>query len=409
MKVTIMTVFTWYVICFFVLTATALAQAPSPCTYDPLGNQTGNCGGASSLTGGGSGATLQSILESIYGVFDTYIIPFLISIAVVAFVVNVTRYFILKSDSEDGRESARRYLIWSLLGFVVIFAFWGIVNLIIVLFGFSSFGGIVCPDYDPTCNPSGIAVGPTPGNSFAGGGPVVPIGPGVNLGTGGGSPNTGGASGGLGNPGGSDSPPIAPGTTSGDYSTVGANVQARITASLATTNSFLSVQLSQISDPNISDDSRLRTALSFANAGIITQAELSQIVVDINLIRTNQGQTPLSLSAITPSAQYTNNIQNIYQNLPTVRSYFEQYYTSNGLPIDTATNRAQADMQNVFNTNNTFATRVNTAADIMLNVMEGDPEHPAFIPLLLALNAEARYAGCGEYINSTNLFQAPCG
>ncbi len=369
---------------------------------------------AAQTTGGGS-ATLQTILGDIYGAFDTYIIPFLITIAFIAFLINIIRYFIWKSDSEDGRESARRYLIWSLIGFVIIVAMWGIINLIILFFGFGTFGGIVCPDYDPTCNPSGIVIGPTPtpGGGFTGGGPSVPTG-GSGVGSGGsggfGDPSVGGGSaGGLGTPGGPDSTPGVPGTTAGNYSNVGTGVQSRVTTSLGVSGTFLSNQLAQISASGIADDSRLRTALSFANAGIITQAELSQIVVDINLIRSNSGQTPLSLSTVSPSAQYTSNIQTIYQNIPSVQNYLVAYYTSNGLPQTTAQNNAAADMQNIFRTNNTFATRVNTAANVMANVMEGDPQHPAFAPLLSALNAEAGYAGCTVNITVGNLFQAPCG
>lgn len=360
--------------------------------------------------------TLQSMLGDIYGAFNTYIIPFLITIAFIAFIINITRYFIWKSDSEDGRESARRYLIWSLIGFVVVLAMWGIINLIIVLFGFNTFGGIVCPDYDPNCNPGGIAIGPTPnpGGGFTGGGPSTPTGgSGVGSGGSGGFNDTavgGGTGGGLGNPGGSDSLPGVPDTSSGNYSNVGAGVQSRVANTLGVPNTFLSNQLAVINMSSVADDSRLKTASAFASAGIITQAELSQIVVDINQVRQAAGQTPLSLSSVgSASQQYITDISHIYNNIPLVQTQFILYHQSNGSPLTTAQTLASADMQNIFRTNNTFATRVNTAANIMANVMEGDPQHPAFIPLLLALNAEAGYAGCNTNINSTNLFQAPCG
>lgn len=356
------------------------------------------------------------MLSDIYGAFGTYIIPFLITIAFIAFIINITRYFVWKSDSKEGRESARRYIIWSLIGFVIVIAMWGIINLIIILFGFSTFGGIVCPDYDPNCNPSGIAIGPTPspGGGFGSGGPSVPTGgSGVPSGGSGGfgDPSVGGGSGGgLGNPGGSDPLPGVPGTSSGDYSSVGAGVRNRIANTLVVPNTFLSNQLAIIGMSNVADDSRLRTASAFASAGIITQAELSQIVVDINQIRQANGQTPISLSSVgSASQQYINDIGNIYNSFSPVRNHFILYYQSNGLPQATAQTNADVDMQNIFRTNNTFATRVNTAANIMANVMEGDPDHPAFAPLLTALNAEAGYAGCNVNINSTNLFQAPCG
>ena len=363
--------------------------------------------------GGNTPGTIQSILGDIYVAFDTYIIPFLITIAFVAFLINVIRYFIWKSNSEEGRESARRYLIWSLIGFVIIVAMWGIINLIIMFFGFSTFGGIVCPDYDPNCNPSGIAIGPTPGGGFTGGGPSVPTG-GSGIGAGGSGvfndPSIGGSSGGgLSNPGGSGNTTNVPGTSSGNYSGIGAGVQSRLANTLGVSGTFLSNQLANISASGVADDSRFRTALSFANAGAITQAELSQIVVDVNQVRQSVGLLPIPLSSTLTNTQYVNDVRTVYQNLPTVRTQLVNYYVSNGLPQATAQSNTDSDMQNIFRTNNTFATRVNTAADIMLNVMEGDSQHPVFIPLLLALNAEAGYAGCNININSTNLFQAPCG
>ena len=408
MRITSIKLFAFSIV-FFAMTNITLAQ--SPCVP---GSRTGNgpCSGSPTLTGGGGGATLQSMLADIYGAFDSYIIPFLVTIAFIAFLINVIRYFIWKSDSEDGRESARRYLVWSLIGFVIIVAMWGIINLIILFFGFGTFGGIVCPDYDPNCNPSGITIGatPTPGGGFTGGGPSVPTG-GSGVSSGGFNDPTvgGGTSGGLGTPGGSDTTPGIPGTSTGDYSSVGAGVQSRVATTLGTPNTFLSNQLANISAANIADDSRLVTALSFANAGAITQPELSQIVVDVNQVRQSVGLQPIPLSSTLTNTAYVNTVRVIYQNIPVLRTHIVNYYISNGRPAATAQTLADADMQNIFRTNNTFATRVNTAADIMANVMEGDPAHPAFIPLLLALNAESGYAGCNVNINSTNLFQAPCG
>ena len=353
--------------------------------------------------------TLQTILSGIYGALNTYIIPFLVTVAFIAFVVNVVRYFILQSDSDAGKESARKYLLWSLIGFVLITALWGIINLVMGIFGFNTFGGIVCPDYDKSCNSSGIQV-TTNTNTF-GGGPITPFTPSVWF------PNTT-------NPNVNKIPPtqpntphpygpdgvfIPPGTTLGDYSNVGKAAQDRVEATLGIDKTFVSNQLSQISMDVVPDESRFKVVLAAANAGVITQPELSQAVVDINIIRKNMGDSPISLSSITTSEKYTQDLGTAYRNLPGVTEHIKNYYLSNGLPDLTAEERALVDTQSIFRTNNTFSTRVNNAASIMEKVMENDPGHPAFDPLLKALNAEAGYEGCGDKITVENLFQNPCG
>ena len=95
--------------------------------------------------------TLQIFLAGLYAIANVFVIPAIISLCVIAFLVNVIRYFILNSGYEDGRENARRYMIWSLVGFVMILALWGLINLILVTLGTPGGVGPLCPDYDPTC------------------------------------------------------------------------------------------------------------------------------------------------------------------------------------------------------------------------------------------------------------------
>lgn len=62
----------------------------------------------------------------------------LMGLAVLMFVYNIVWYFIKPSGGES-RADASKYVMWSTIGFFVIFSFWGIVSLLI-----SSF------DLDPT-------------------------------------------------------------------------------------------------------------------------------------------------------------------------------------------------------------------------------------------------------------------
>ena len=68
------------------------------------------------------------------------VFPFLLGLAFLFFVFNVIRFFVLGATSEEGREKARKLLIFSVLAFVLLLSFWGIVVLLA-----SSFGLAGCP------------------------------------------------------------------------------------------------------------------------------------------------------------------------------------------------------------------------------------------------------------------------
>ena len=62
------------------------------------------------------------------------ILGLMMGLAVVFFVYNVIKYFILKSDSE--RKEVNNYIMWSLIGFFIILSFWGLVNILTSTFNF---------------------------------------------------------------------------------------------------------------------------------------------------------------------------------------------------------------------------------------------------------------------------------
>jgi hypothetical protein len=87
-------------------------------------------------------ATLTTFIEFI----NTSLIPLLIAIALLVFLWNATRYFIIGGAEEESREKAKSLAIWGILAFVVITGVWGIVNIVIELFGFGGTTSIL-PDY----------------------------------------------------------------------------------------------------------------------------------------------------------------------------------------------------------------------------------------------------------------------
>lgn len=69
--------------------------------------------------------------NSIVPFVDKGVVPLLYVIAFLFFVFGVMRYFF--TGGEENRQKAKDFIIWSLVGMVVIFGVWGIVNLLLTV------------------------------------------------------------------------------------------------------------------------------------------------------------------------------------------------------------------------------------------------------------------------------------
>jgi hypothetical protein len=77
-----------------------------------------------------AGKTLHDLISSLSSYFNDAL-ALLMGLAVVMFVWYVIRYFIQPNDK---RAEAAQYIMWSLIGFFVIFSIWGLVNILISTF-----------------------------------------------------------------------------------------------------------------------------------------------------------------------------------------------------------------------------------------------------------------------------------
>lgn len=69
----------------------------------------------------------QVVDQKIVPIVDKGVIPLLYALAFLFFVVGVVRYFFF-SSSEENRQNARAFIIWSLIGMVMLFGIWGVVR-----------------------------------------------------------------------------------------------------------------------------------------------------------------------------------------------------------------------------------------------------------------------------------------
>lgn len=91
-----------------------------------------------------TGADASSILKTISGILN-FIIPMLITFAIITFIYGVISYVIAKEDA--AKEKGRNTMIYSIVGLFAIVAVWGLVQVLVNTFlggNTGNFQGVDC-------------------------------------------------------------------------------------------------------------------------------------------------------------------------------------------------------------------------------------------------------------------------
>ncbi|HVW83002.1 MAG TPA: pilin [Candidatus Paceibacterota bacterium] len=99
-------------------------------------------GGGSGIVSGGGFPTpntseLQQYTGSLTSFVNTALVPVLVAIAFIMFLWGVANAYILHPGDEERRKSGHQFILWGIIGFVVIFSVWGLVNLVSDALGLS--------------------------------------------------------------------------------------------------------------------------------------------------------------------------------------------------------------------------------------------------------------------------------
>lgn len=110
-----------------------------------------------------SAQSIQQYISDITSFLFTTIIPFLMGIAFLFVVINVIRFFVIDSANQDGREKAKSYIIYSILGFILIILLWGIIEIIANATGLQGNRALTpdIPGYPASGGDCGAACAPT--------------------------------------------------------------------------------------------------------------------------------------------------------------------------------------------------------------------------------------------------------
>lgn len=76
-----------------------------------------------------TGPTFADFVNTLVGFVDTYVMPLLYSLAFLFFIFGMFRYFF--TGGEENREKGKAFALWAIIGMVVLFSVWGLVNLLL--------------------------------------------------------------------------------------------------------------------------------------------------------------------------------------------------------------------------------------------------------------------------------------
>ncbi|MDB5244819.1 MAG: hypothetical protein JWN18_689 [Parcubacteria group bacterium] len=75
--------------------------------------------------------------SGLIGTVDSIIVPIIFALTFLVFIYGVVKYFFLNGDDEGKRTEGKQFVLWGLLGMVVLFSVWGLVNLLLSTLGIS--------------------------------------------------------------------------------------------------------------------------------------------------------------------------------------------------------------------------------------------------------------------------------
>ena len=109
----------------------------------------------SATTGTLNTAPIQNLSTSLIGILNTVVVPLVFALAFIVFLWGVFQAFILGAANEEKRKEGGKFVLWAVIGFVIMISIWGIVNLAVSALptGDKTRPDLPCFDKDPSkCN-----------------------------------------------------------------------------------------------------------------------------------------------------------------------------------------------------------------------------------------------------------------
>ncbi len=82
---------------------------------------------------------LPSLFTFVLNFINGYVVPIVFAVAFVMFLFGVYTYFIAGGASEEKQGLGKQFVLWSVVGFVLMFSIWGLINIFLGTFALQNY------------------------------------------------------------------------------------------------------------------------------------------------------------------------------------------------------------------------------------------------------------------------------
>lgn len=104
--------------------------------------------------------TIPNLLLYAISLINDILVPVIFTVAFFMFLVGVYRFFIASAGDPEKVQEGQKFVMWSLIGFFVMFSIWGLVNILINTLGFGGANMPAIPSFDGSSSGSSYGTGP---------------------------------------------------------------------------------------------------------------------------------------------------------------------------------------------------------------------------------------------------------
>jgi hypothetical protein len=79
--------------------------------------------------------TFKDYVTGIIDLLNTVVVPVIFALAFLVFAWGVLNYFFFSGSDESKRATGRQFILWGIIGIVVLFSVWGLVALALSTLG----------------------------------------------------------------------------------------------------------------------------------------------------------------------------------------------------------------------------------------------------------------------------------
>lgn len=117
---------------------------------------------------------ILDLLLFIILIINDYLVPLVFTLAFLAFLWGVFNFFIAGGGEEEKRKEGKKFIVYALIGFFLMFSVWGIINIFLFSFGFNNQIRPPVPTFEGYFSPSGYQNNPFGGQNNGGQNPNTP-------------------------------------------------------------------------------------------------------------------------------------------------------------------------------------------------------------------------------------------